>query len=59
MMNNFHNFLKIVFDVECKGYRLGKITDFQTLFSRAFSIEKLLKNHEIISCFYLIAVPNQ
>ena len=58
-MNNSFHFLTIVFDVECKGYRLGKITDFQTLFSRAFSIEKLLKNHEIISCFYLIAVPNK
>ena len=35
-----NNFLKIVFDVECKGYRLGKITDFQTWFSRAFVVEK-------------------
>ena len=59
MMNNFHNFLTIVFDVECKGYRLGKITDFQTLFSRAFLVRKFLKNHAIISCFYLISVPNQ
>ena len=51
-MNIFFNFLKIVFDVECKGYR-------QTWFSRALLVEKLLKNHAIISCFYLIAVPNQ
>ena len=58
-MNNFFNFLKIVFDVECKDYRLGKITDIQTWYSRALLVEKLLKNHEIISCFYLIAVPNQ
>ena len=58
-MNNFFNFLKIVFDVECKGYRLGKITDLQRWFSRAFLVEKLLKNYAIISCFNIIAVPNQ
>ena len=58
-MNNFSNFLKIVFDVECKGYRLGKITDLQKWLSRAFVVEKLLKNHAIISCFNIIAVPNQ
>ena len=58
-MNNSFHFLTIVFDVGCKGYRLGKITDFQTWFSRALLVEKLLKNHAIISCFYLIAVPNQ
>ena len=58
-MNSFLNFLKIVFDVECKGYRLGKITDLQKWFSRAFVVEKLLKNYAIISCFNKIAVPNQ
>ena len=58
-MNNFFNFLKIVFDVECKGYRLGKITDFQTWFSRALLVEKLLKKYAIISSIYLISVPNQ
>ena len=58
-MNIFFNFLKIVFDVECKGYRLGKITDFQTRFSRAFLVRKWLKKYAIISCFYVIAVPNQ
>ena len=58
-MNNFFNFLKIVFDVECKGYRLGKIIDFQTRFSRAFLVRKWLKKYAIISSFYLIAVPNQ
>ena len=58
-MNNFFNFLKIVFDVECKGYRLGKITDLQRWFSRAFLVEKLLKNYAIISSIYLISVPKQ
>ena len=58
-MNNFFNFLKIVFDVECKGYRLGKITDFQTQFSRAFLVRKWLKKYAIISSIYLISVPNQ
>ena len=58
-MNNFFNFLKIVFDVECKGYRLGKITDLQRWFSRAVVVEKLLKNYAIISNINLIAVPNQ
>ena len=58
-MNNFFNFLKIVFDVECKGYRLGKITDFQTRFSRAFLVRKWLKKYAIISSIYLISVPNQ
>ena len=58
-MKIFFNFLKIVFDVECKGYRLGKITDFQTRFSRAFLVRKWLKKYAIISSIYLIAVPNQ
>ena len=58
-MNNSFHFLTIVFDVECKGYRLGKITDFQTWFSRALLVRKWLKKYAIISCFYVIAVPNQ
>ena len=42
-MNSFFSFLKIVFDVECKGYRLGKITDLQKWFSRAFVVENSIR----------------